>query len=90
MDKEINEVNNTDNIQNHKWFFERFKGDAAIYAFCPVCNFRYDPSVMDENVKAVIHYVYNYCPNCGEFLYVDANEIKIDRDYERHIIELYK
>ena len=57
------------------WQYEKFKGDSAIYAFCPKCNFRHDPSDMEKDEygkwNTVIKYQYNYCPICGEYLYND-------------------
>lgn len=73
------------------WEYEKFRGDAAIYAFCPKCGFHHCPSRMDyETFKVEIVYQYNYCPVCGEYLYdenfYDGVEVIWD---ERDILELY-
>lgn len=74
------------------WEYERFRGDAAIYAFCPKCQFYHNPSRMttDEDGKwtSEILYQYNYCPMCGEYLYDDNEEVEITLD-ERDIMDLY-
>ena len=74
------------------WKYEKFRGDAAIYAFCPKCNFRHCPSdlVKDENVNwdTKIRYQYNYCPICGEFLYNDSDNAEVVWN-ERDVAELY-
>lgn len=77
------------------WLYEKFRGDAAIYAFCPKCGFHHSPSrmVTDENGKwtSEIQYQYNYCPICGKYLY-DKNAVddgfEVTWD-ERDILELY-
>lgn len=57
------------------WQYEKFKGDGAIYAFCPKCGFRHNPSVWDPTtMSSDIGYQYNYCPMCGEHLYDDEAE----------------
>lgn len=75
------------------WKYEKFKGDVAIYAFCPKCNFRHIPSKLEfETMKAYIAYQYNYCPVCGEYLYdekAETNGFEIIWN-ERDIIELYQ
>lgn len=77
------------------WKYEKFRGDAAIYAFCPKCGFHHNPSRkgMNEDGKWAtnILYQYNYCPICGEYLY-DKNAV--DDGYEviwneRDIVELH-
>lgn len=74
------------------WKYERFKGDAAIYALCPRCNFYHNPSrlVTDEEGKfdTEIEYQYNFCPNCGEYLF-DDNKMCDVVWKERDVEELY-
>ena len=74
------------------WEYEKFKGDMAIYAFCPKCNFHHCPSelVKDEDGKLTtdIKYQYNYCPICGEYLYDDKEIVDVVWN-ERDIEELY-
>lgn len=54
------------------WTYEKFKDDGAIYAFCPKCNFRHNPSRFNAKIgQSSIMYQYNYCPICGEYLYDD-------------------
>lgn len=76
--------------RRYRWIFEKFKGNKAIYAFCPYCGFWYNPSYPDENFEPVITSVYKYCPMCAEFLYVSPEKIVIDKKDERYISELYK
>lgn len=57
-----------------KWSYEKFKGDIAIYAFCPVCNFHY---VCGDTFKRQIMTEYTYCPMCGEYLYNNEEEADI-------------
>lgn len=75
------------------WEYEKFKGDMAIYAFCPKCGFHHNPSEFDlETRESVIRYQYNYCPICGEYLYDDkANENGYEVIWnERDISDLYE
>lgn len=75
------------------WKYEKFRGDAAIYAFCPECGFYHNPSqlVQNENGKwtTEVQYQYNFCPMCGEYLYSSENDIDVIWN-ERSIEELYK
>ena len=74
------------------WTYEKFRGDAAIYAFCPKCGFHHNPSKMvtDEDGKwtSEVQYQYNYCPMCGERLYDENDAIEVIWN-ERNIEELY-
>ena len=74
------------------WTYEKFRGDAAIYAFCPKCKFYHNPSKLirdeDGNLTTDIQYQYNYCPICGEYLYDDKEIVDIIWN-ERDIEELY-
>ena len=77
------------------WKYEKFKGDLAIYAFCPKCGFYHSPSRTDyKNLKSSIayQYQYHYCPVCGEYLYddnlrKDGAEVVWD---ERDVTELWE
>lgn len=75
------------------WEYERFRGDAAIYAFCPKCHFHHNPSRMtmndDGKLTSEIMYQYNYCPMCGEYLYDDHDTVEIIWD-ERNVEALWK
>ena len=74
------------------WQYEKFKGDMAIYAFCPKCNFHHNPSELNHAImECEIQYQYHYCPMCGEYLYNDKAETDgVDITWnERHILELY-
>ena len=77
------------------WEYEKFRGDAAIYAFCPKCKFRHNPSRVVKNdegkLSAEIFYQYNYCPICGEYLYDEKAETElVDIIWnERDVTELY-
>ena len=75
------------------WKYEKFKGDGAIYAFCPKCGFHHNPSRMNHETMACdVMYQYNYCPICGEYLFDDKAEtdgFEVAWN-ERDIIELYK
>lgn len=74
------------------WKYEKFYGDAAIYAFCPKCNFHHNPSRLetdaDGKLTSEIQYQYNYCPICGEYLYDDKAVADVVWN-ERDIEELY-
>jgi hypothetical protein len=74
------------------WEYEKFRGDDAIYAFCPKCKFHHNPSKMvtgeDGRLTTEIQYQYNYCPICGEYLYNDIGTVDVTWD-ERNIEELY-
>ena len=74
------------------WQYEKFKGDMAIYAFCPKCNFHYNPSTFNTTtMSSEIRYQYNYCPICGEYLYDKEFENGVEVIWnERDLIELYK
>lgn len=73
-----------------KWIFEKFKGDMAIYAQCPKCNFKHNASIFDHTeMRSSITRQYKYCPMCGEYLYDDREEINVIWN-ERDIVELYK
>ena len=75
---------------NMVWKYEKFKGDAAIYAFCPKCGFHHNTSrLVPGTFGTEISYQYNYCPKCGEYLYNDDNNVQVTWN-ERDIIELYK
>ena len=75
---------------NKKWKYERFKGDAAIYALCPKCNFHYDPSRFNsQTFQTDIVIQYKYCPMCGEYLYDDSENVDATWN-ERDISELYE
>lgn len=74
------------------WKYEKFKGDGAIYTFCPKCNFHYSHKGLNFKTGTVdITYQYNYCPICGEYLHDDNFENGVDVVWnERDIMELYK
>ena len=61
-------------IDMSKWIFEKFKGDMAIYAICPICNFHY---CAGDFIKKQITTLYTYCPMCGEYLYEDGSEANV-------------
>ncbi len=71
------------------WVFTKFKGDKAIYAICPHCNFCYNLSALNEDLEAVIPSVFKYCPMCSEYLYMTPEKIKIDI-VDRYITEVYE
>lgn len=69
------------------WIYEKFKGDMALYAICPNCNFTYGcGDTLHGNVKITNPYV--FCPLCGEFLY-ESDEYDVVYN-ERDITDLYK
>lgn len=77
------------------WEYEKFRGDAAIYAFCPKCKFHHNPSRLvdedDGHMTTKIMYQYNYCPICGEYLFdesADKNGFEITWN-ERNIEDLW-
>jgi hypothetical protein len=72
------------------WKYEKFKGDGAIYAFCPKCGFYHNPSRLNtETMQCEIIYQYNLCPMCGTYLFDENPEAEVIWD-ERDIVELYK
>ena len=64
------------------WKYEKFKGDMAIYAICPICNFHY---CAGDTIKKQITNLYTYCPMCGEYLYEDCSEANVT--YNKNEIE---
>ncbi len=74
------------------WKYEKFKGNGAIYAFCPKCNFHHNPSNLDCKTMIVeITFQYNYCPMCGEYLHDKETETDVDVTWdEREIAVLYE
>ena len=74
------------------WTYEKFKGNGAIYAFCPKCGFYHNPSRFLSNDKGLyevqVTYQYNYCPMCGEYLYDDIEHATCVWN-ERDMEELY-
>lgn len=72
------------------WKYEKFKGDLAIYAFCPKCGFHHCPSRFDsKTMESDIAYQYNYCPICGEYLYNSNPDVDVIWN-ERNITELWE
>lgn len=71
------------------WQYEKFRGDMAIYAICPVCGFTHCPSRLNcETMLSEIIYQYNYCPICGEYLF-DASDDDFEITWnERDVLEL--
>lgn len=74
------------------WKYEKFRGDMAIYAFCPKCGFHHNPSALtigaDDKCSTEIQFQYNYCPICGEYLYDDTGKASVIWN-ERPVEELY-
>lgn len=71
------------------WKHEKFKGDTAIYAFCPKCGFRHNPSKIDmKTLSSEIMFQWSYCPECGEYLYNESENVEVIWN-ERDISELY-
>lgn len=56
------------------WKYEKFKGDMAIYAICPTCNFHY---CCGDTIKNQITNLSTYCPMCGEYLYENCSEANV-------------
>lgn len=83
-------TNKNNNGQVLKWVFEKFKGDMAIYATCPNCDYTYNvTSAPDlETGEYKIDRQYKYCPECGEYLFDENEEVDVAWD-ERNIEELY-
>ena len=77
-------------MEKMKWKYEKLKGDMAVYAFCPSCNFSYNPSAYDpESGETTIQNTYTFCPLCGEFLYDENTEVNVVWN-ERSISDYYK
>lgn len=67
---------------NGEWEIIRFRGDAAIYSFCPYCGYTH-PCYKDErgeNSEFTFKIVYapekeyNYCPICGTRMLEELND----------------
>lgn len=73
------------------WKYEKFKGDVAIYAFCPKYGFYHNPSRITKNktFETDVSYQYVYCPMCGEYLFDDSDNVEVIWN-KRDITELYK
>lgn len=73
------------------WKFEKFKGDMGIYATCPQCGYTYNVTTSPDfkTGEYSINRQYKYCPECGEYLYNENEEVDVDWN-ERDITELYK
>lgn len=69
------------------WQFEKFKGDMAIYAICPKCGFYHSPSTTNRDMTTTITDQYRFCPMCGEYLYVEGENIDVIWN-QRHISDL--
>ena len=71
------------------WKYEKFKGDMAIYAICPICNFNHHVGQVEfGSGDLVIDIQYLFCPACGEFLYNDEDSDCIYN--ERSVEDLYE
>ena len=72
------------------WKYEKFKGDMAIYAFCPKCGFHYNPSQLNpKTMQAELKIQYHYCPMCSEHLFGDSDTVSVIWN-ERDIAALYE
>lgn len=68
------------------WEYEKFKDDMAIYAFCPVCGFMYNPSQKKpDSFETEIVNQYKYCPECGKYLYSDAEKVDVIWNERSHM-----
>ena len=48
------------------WDYIKYPGDVAIYATCPRCGFKHNPSFYNwATGKTTIVRQFNYCPMCG-------------------------
>ena len=73
-----------------KWKYEKFKGDMAVYAICPKCNFHHSSSVYNPHSgESVVQNPYTFCPLCGEFLFENYEEVNVIWN-ERNIFKLYE
>jgi hypothetical protein len=71
-----------------KWIFEKFKGNMDIYQFCPKCNYSHAAGTCNlRNGKGIINRQYHFCPMCGEYLYIEDENIDV-RWNERDITDL--
>lgn len=80
-----------------QWIYEKFRGNMAIYAICPVCNYATDKSKFDQQTgHFTITNPFTFCPMCGEFLFsidddcdVIWNERNITEHFEDEIDAAY-
>lgn len=71
-----------------KWIFEKFQGDMAIYAICPKCGFYHNPSTLHADMTTTITNQYQFCPTCGEYLYVEGDAIDVIWN-QRYVTEFF-
>jgi len=69
MNEEIQEVS--------IWKFEKYQGDCAIYAECPICKYEYCAGAVKIETGPEIYKVYNYCPNCGTYLRSKEEDVHV-------------
>ena len=71
-----------DIVTNGAWEVIRFRGNMALYSFCPYCGHMHPcyKDERDENGNFTFHIVYapekeyNYCPMCGTQMLGGLNE----------------
>lgn len=75
--------------EKFNWQYEKFKGDMAIYAICPICNFIHHVGEKDfKTGELKVSEQYTFCPMCGTFLY---SEGEASCTYnEKDVVELYQ
>ena len=76
------------------WDYIKYPGDVAIYATCPRCGFKHNPSFYNwATGKTTIVRQFNYCPMCGQDLgdplFTKKGFVKVV-DYETKEMDLAK
>lgn len=77
-----------------EWDYIKYPRDVAIYAICPRCGFKHNPSFYNwATGKTTIIRQFNYCPICGEHLgdpnFAKRGFVKVV-DYETKEMDLVK
>lgn len=77
-----------------EWDYIKYPRDVAVYAICPRCGFKHNPSFYNwATGKTTIVRQFNYCPLCGEYLgdplFAKKDFVKVI-DYETKALDLIR
>lgn len=66
------------------WRYIKYSRDVAIYACCPNCGFKHNPSLYSwATGKTIVIKQFNYCPMCGEYLKDPNFKLNEEVKYEK-------